>query len=200
MPRPSKLYLAYGSNLHKPTMRNRAPNARALGSVLLQDAKLVFRGVADVIYHPGSIVPVGVWRLYPDDERRLDASEGVGSGFYSKETVELDDGQEAFLYVMNSSGIYPPSNYYANIIRQGYRDFGLETAYLENAIKESFLQKEPDRQTVARRARQRRSSHQHKLVAMPSTIADRVKQRIAARAAEWAEEMASWQNEEKEQA
>jgi AIG2-like family len=196
MPRPSKLYLAYGSNLHKASMRRRCPDARALGTLMLQDAKLVFRGVADAIYFPGSVVPVGVWRLFAEDERKLDSYEGINSGFYSKETVELDDGNEAFLYVMNSKGIYPPSQYYVDTLRAGYRDFGLDPAYLEIAIKESYLQKQPDRQTIQRRHRQRKSSHQYKLVSMPAKIADKVRRRIAERHAEWQAEIEAMQIEE----
>ncbi len=165
MPRPSKLYLAYGSNLHKAQMRRRCPSAKALGSVMLQDAQLVFRGVADVIYAPGQITPVGVWRIYREDEEAMDKYEGVRGKFYNKEMVELDDGQEALLYVMSSTGIFPPSQYYYETCKQGYRDFGLDIAYLENALQQSYLRKQPDEWTMERRQRQRNSSHQQKLAA-----------------------------------
>lgn len=170
MPRPSKLYLAYGSNLHKAQMRRRCPTARPLGSIMLEDSLLVFRGVADVIYHPGTQVPVGVWRVYHDDEEALDRYEGVRSGFYSKEIVELDDGQEGVLYVMNNSGIYPPSQYYYDTCKRGYRDFGLDVGYLENALKQSYLRKEPNDWTTERRQRQRNTSH-HRLASMPRQFA-----------------------------
>lgn len=167
MPRPTKLYLAYGSNLHKGQMRRRCSNARPVGSIMLQDALLLFRGVADVIYHPGTQVPCGVWRITREDEEALDRYEGVRSGFYNKEMVELDDGQEALLYVMtNSTGVYPPSAYYYDTCKRGYRDFGLDLAYLENALKQSYITKEPDEWTAARRNRQRNTMH-HKLAPMP---------------------------------
>jgi len=151
-------------------MRKRCPNARALGSVMLMDAKLVFRNVADVIYAPGQQVPCGVWRIYRDDEDALDRYEGIRGGFYTKEMIELDNGQEALLYKMNSEAIYPPSHYYYNIMRQGYHDFGLELGYLENALKESYLKKAPTDDTRRRRSKQRNNSYQAKLAAMPGRM------------------------------
>lgn len=178
MPRPSKLYLAYGSNLHRAQMRRRCPQAKALGSVMLTNAKLLFRGVADVIYAPGQQVPCGVWRIYREDEAALDRYEGVCGGHYNKEMVELDDGHEAMLYVMSRKGIYPPSQYYYDIVRQGYMDFGLDLGYLNNALMQSYLKKNPTDYTEARRARQR-NGNQRKLAKMPDGIADKVQERIA---------------------
>ena len=168
MPRPTKLYLAYGSNLHKAQMRRRCPHARAVGSIMLTDALLIFRGVADVIYHPGQQVPCGVWRITAEDEQALDRYEGIRSGFYEKEMVELDDGNEALLYVMaHSTGIYPPSAYYYETCKRGYADFDLDFAYLENALKQSYITKQQDEWTQERRVRQRSSSYQTKLAPMP---------------------------------
>lgn len=163
MPRPSKLYLAYGSNLNKSQMRRRCSTARALGTVMLNDAKLVFRGAADAIYSPGDKVPCGVWRLFPDDEAALDRAEGIRSGHYAKEMVELDNGDEALLYVMTSQGICPPSQYYFDTIAQGYRDFGLDLGYLHVALQHSYLEKEHDAWTHARRKRQKEQSYTARL-------------------------------------
>ena len=178
MPRPSKLYLAYGSNLAKAQMRRRCPSARALGTIMLNDAQLVFRGVADVVYKKGSQVPVAVWRIYREDEDALDRFEGVRSGYYSKEMVELDDGQEALLYVKNDHGVYPPSQAYYDLIRQGYRDFGLDIAYLEKALAESYVRKDPSEETDRRRAKQRRNAQHYKLATMPQGIGEKVKSRV----------------------
>jgi len=167
----TKLYLAYGSNLHRGQMRQRCPNAVALGSMLLHDARLVFRGVADVEYAPGEQVPVGLWRITAQDEAALDRYEGVGSGAYIKETVELSDGREALIYVMTSSGIAPPSEYYVDILRKGYRQFEMDTAFLDRALKHSWKRKEHDEYTLARRGRQRQSALQNRLAKMPERVA-----------------------------
>lgn len=166
-----RLYIAYGSNLHRGQMRQRCPRAVALGTIMLQDARLVFRGVADVEYAPGEQVPVGLWRITPSDEAALDRYEGVGSGSYLKETVELSDGQEALLYVMTSTGIAPPSEYYVDILRTGYKQFEMDQTYLDRAVRHSWKKKEHDDHTLARRARQRQSALQNRLAKMPERVA-----------------------------
>lgn len=173
------LYCAYGANLCKRAMRIRCSDARPIGKFMLTNAKLVFRGAADVEYCPGSEVPCGLWMISESDERSLDRCEGVrhndpGAGVYYKETgiVLRYQGKprNALIYLMNSEGIYPPTEFYVETIRKGYRDFGLDEAYLDNAIKESFLLKDPDDQTRSRRERQLSSSHQRRLVEMPEAV------------------------------
>lgn len=159
----SKLYLAYGSNLHKAQMQQRCPTAKPLGKLLLRDCRLVFRGVADVEYHAGASAAVGLWRIWPADERALDRYEGVTGGLYSKEYLPVN-GEPALIYLMNQGGIYPPSSYYANVIRTGYENFGLDQRYLNEAITHSLDQKAPTPHTLARRARQRVSNLHQKLV------------------------------------
>jgi len=170
-----RLYLAYGSNLNKAAMRRRCSDARPVGKIMLTDAKLVFRGVADVEYCLGSRVPCGVWIISEDDERRLDQYEGVAGGFYYKERgIKIrykGNDEHPLIYLMNSVGVFPPNQSYVNTIRQGYRDFGLDETYLDNAIKHSFEQKAPDEQTTRRRARQRKDVRTQRLVAMPEEIA-----------------------------
>ena len=168
----AKLYIAFGSNLSKRQMRQRCPTARPLGKFMLTEARLVFRGVADLEYAPGETVPCGLWSLYASDERALDGYEGVrvSNRYFKSEDIELRYGgkrQKALIYLMRSEGIYPPSEHYANILRQGYKDFGLDTSYLEQAIARSFA-KEPDEHTEARRARQLADPRQRKLVTRPN--------------------------------
>src|SRR5262249_6062186 len=119
------LYFAYGSNLNIANMRDRCPAAEPLGSLTLTNSKLVFRGVADCIYEEGAECPGGVWQITDECEYALDRYEGVGSGMYHKEYIPVTwDGktkEEMLLYVMNSTGIFPPSQGYLARIRQGYR-------------------------------------------------------------------------------
>lgn len=171
-----RLYLAYGSNLNRKGMRRRCPDARPVGKVMLTNARLVFRGVADIEYAPGdSKVPCGIWSISPDDERELDRYEGVSSGMYYKEYgVKIrfrGEEHNPLLYLMKSEGIYPPSAYYVAAIRQGYQDFGLDESFLDDAVEASFNEKSPDRQTVARRVRQRQDFRHQKLVEMPESVA-----------------------------
>ena len=61
-----KLYIAYGSNLNIKQMANRCPTAKIVGTSMLKDWRLLFRGqhagaVATVEPFKGGNVPVLVW-------------------------------------------------------------------------------------------------------------------------------------------
>jgi gamma-glutamylcyclotransferase (GGCT)/AIG2-like uncharacterized protein YtfP len=153
------LYFAYGSNLNVAHMARRCPDAIAIGKFTMNNARLVFRGVADCIYEPGSTCVGGLWQITEECERALDRYEGVGSGMYRKERVPVsgfEDDTEVLYYAMNSTGIFPPSQDYLDTIRQGYRDFGLPMKQLHAAVKASWDDKAPshvERQRYRRNGR-----------------------------------------------
>lgn len=138
----SKLYFAYGSNLNEEHMARRCPQARKVGRFILPNAELVFRGVADVVYHPVERCPGGLWRITRECEEELDHYEGVAGGLYRKLNLVIKrrghDPEDVLVYVMNSRGIQPPYDSYLGIIEQGYRDFGLDLAYLGRAVERSY--------------------------------------------------------------
>lgn len=164
------LMIAYGSNLSKAQMRRRCPTARPLGKFMFRDARLVFRSVADLEFVPGAQTPCALWSVGPDDEHALDGYEGIASGVYFKTreiTLEYQGKRRpSLLYLMNSDAIYPPSRYYVDIIRQGYRDFNLDQSYLDDAIRRSYEHKDPDDYVLARRLRQR-ATDRHRELAQP---------------------------------
>jgi hypothetical protein len=169
----TKLYISYGSNLNKRQMRQRCSTARPLGKFYLTDAKLVFRGAADVEYSPGDKVPCGLWAINQADEAALDRYEGAG---YYKETGVVIEycgrPRNTLMYLMRSSdGIMPPSQHYADIIRRGYKDFELDEKFLNTAIKQSWDEKRPDVETQARRERQKDTQLHKQLVKMPESVA-----------------------------
>jgi gamma-glutamylcyclotransferase (GGCT)/AIG2-like uncharacterized protein YtfP len=160
------LYFAYGSNLNRDAMARRCPDAKPIGALHLTDARLVFRGVADCIYEEGATCPGAVWKLTPECEAALDRYEGVSGGFYRKEYVTVtgfEGEDQMLLYVMNSTGIFPPSEGYYQTIRQGYRDFELPLKYLRAAVKASWDDKAPSHRERQRHRRNGRPT----LVAMP---------------------------------
>lgn len=169
-----KLYISYGSNLCKRKMRMRCPGARPVGKFMLTKAKLVFRGTADVEYSPNDSVPCGLWLIDKQHEAALDRFEGVASGhYYKEESIVLKyqgKPHNALIYLMNDNGIYPPSEHYADTLRQGYKDFGLDQTYLDAAIRQSFVRKQPSEQTIARRRRQKQTPDQERLVPMPASV------------------------------
>jgi len=174
-----KLYIAYGSNLHKASMRKRCPDARPVGQIMLKKSRLVFRGVLDLEYDEASQTPCGVWWISPQDEANLDRYEGVKGGFYFKDhsTVLRWRGEKknALVYLMTQDhqrGVYPPSQFYADTVRDGYKDFGLDVSYLDAAIRHSFEAKNHDEQTKARRLRQRADARTFRLVSQPNILAE----------------------------
>jgi hypothetical protein len=159
----AKLYFAYGSNLNKGQMLRRCPDAKAYSLFHLEDWKLVFRGVADIVQSPGDFVAGGLWIITETCEQALDIYEGYrpdGSGMYRKESIAIEPfkiGKHTFteimFYVMNSDGIFPPSHSYFDCIKQGFKDFGLKIKPLMDACEASHDDKAPSH--VERRRHQR---------------------------------------------
>lgn len=145
--RPVRLYWAYGSNLSFAQMKQRCPFARPFDKLDLSDGVLQFRGVADVESREGGIITGGLWRITDMCARSLDTYEGVATGrHYEKRYLNLrvNGRDEKCLYyrMIDQSGVMPPSDRYLKIIRQGYKDFGLNEALLEEALERSWGEKE----------------------------------------------------------
>lgn len=140
-----RLYLAYGSNLNLEQMAHRCPTAKQVGSTVLEDYQLLFRGghenaVATVEPAKGNSVPCLLWEIAPSDEAALDRYEGYPF-LYRKETVEvLHNGKEvkAMVYIMNDNSPYnTPSCYYYSSILEGYNTAGFDISVLKQAVGES---------------------------------------------------------------
>ena len=134
-------YLAYGSNLNENQMKYRCPNAVKIGTLVLDDYELEFRLYLTIVPKKGAQVPIGVWLVDKYDERRLDAYEGYPT-FYRKEYIEIEVGdkkEQALIYIMNDvRKVAPPIRQYMITCLEGYRDFGLDAAYLEKALNRSI--------------------------------------------------------------
>ena len=154
----TKYYLAYGSNLHVAQMKRRCPGAIAVGRAWLEGWKLAFRGsktgaYLTIIPDPGSVVPLGVWKITDADERALDFYEGYPN-FYYKDEFELTlepfkPGAKrrkitAMAYIMaedRPTGV--PSQLYVNTCSVGCTCFGFNTATLMRAVQESLAENPP---------------------------------------------------------
>lgn len=140
-----KYYVAYGSNLNMEQMAYRCPDARPVASGILTDWQLVFNGVLTIEQRKGSKTPVGIWRISADDEFSLDRYEGYPS-LYRKEVLRLrlknKKTVDAIVYIMNGGKRpqCPPTNMYYQTCREGYDDFGLDPATLDQARKEALRQ------------------------------------------------------------
>ena len=108
-----KYYLAYGSNLNIRQMALRCPTSKPVGTAVIKDYELLFKGSNTGAYltiepKAGAEVPVAVWSVEPADEKRLDVYEGFPT-FYYKAELELPvryfSGKtvlrKAFVYIMH---------------------------------------------------------------------------------------------------
>lgn len=144
--RTTSLYWAFGSNLNVRQMAYRCPTAKPIRALPVYGAKLVFRGVADVMItdNQADVALGGLWRITPQDERILDRYEGVRGrdGLYTKEYFYIRDKSRHYhsvlYYRMHSEGVFPPSENYLGSIIQGYRDFNLDLTKLEEAVRHSW--------------------------------------------------------------
>lgn len=141
-----RLYIAYGSNLNLEQMKRRCPAAEVVGTAVLRDWRLWFRGgngsaVATVEREKGQEVPVLVWRIQPKDETALDRYEGFPF-LYRKETLRVllnDRRVYAMAYIMNEKGrpYGTPSPGYLHTICEGYDSAGFDVGILRDAVKNS---------------------------------------------------------------
>ena len=144
-----RYYIAYGSNLNISQMRMRCPGARIIGTSVIEDYQLLFKGSKTGSYltiepKGGAEVPVVIWEVTESDEKALDRYEGYPNFYYKKE-MNLDikgirtgkvRRREAFVYIMHEErelGI--PSGFYVKTCLDGYRAFGFDEKYLFDAIR-----------------------------------------------------------------
>ena len=152
-----KIYLAYGSNLNLAQMRHRCPDARLLGYTYLPNTRLVFRGsktgsylsIEPALEGEPRRVPCGVFAISKHDEQALDLYEGYPSFYYKQEYTDLP------LYLLGHGTAQPhhfsgfayqlpvdhplgkPARWYMATCREGYRNFGFDTAVLDQALQDS---------------------------------------------------------------
>lgn len=136
-----KIYLAYGSNLNLKQMSQQCPTAKVIGTTELKDYTLMFKGGfgnarATIAPCKDKSVPVLLWNITTEDERRLDIYEGYPKD-YAKKTVKVKLGRktvDAIVYLMNDGFDFnPPSVHYYETIRNGYLDNNLKVSRLEEA-------------------------------------------------------------------
>lgn len=145
-----KYYLAYGSNLNVRQMALRCPTAKAVGTAVIKDYELLFKGSKSGAYltiepKAGAEVSVAVWAVETADEQRLDVYEGFPT-FYYKAEIELPvryySGKtvvsKAFVYIMHEERpLGLPSVTYVQTCLEGYRNFGFDESVLIAALKNS---------------------------------------------------------------
>lgn len=147
----AKLYVAYGSNLNKQQMKGRCPDAKFVGTGVIENYELQFKGSlygahATIAPKEGASVPVGLWTIQSRDENRLDMYEGyrkTGYRYYDKEQVRVNmtDGGSVIgmVYIMDQRMDFgQPTPGYYDTVREGYANCGLDETVLEQALNSSL--------------------------------------------------------------
>lgn len=146
-----RCYIAYGSNLNIPQMRMRCPGARIVGTSVIENYRLLFKGSRTGSYltiepQEGASVPVAAWEVSAENEAALDRYEGFPAFYYKKEMMlpihSIQTGKirrcRVFIYIMHENRpLGLPSNSYMETCRQGYRSFGFDEAFLKQAYVDS---------------------------------------------------------------
>jgi len=143
----SKYYIAYGSNLSVSQMKYRTPDARIVGTAVLDGWGLTFKEFATIEQKENHTTPVLVWEISEGDEKNLDRYEGFPNLYYKKDlevtVTPLDDSDPitltAMVYIMDEKYDYDmPSLYYYAILVNGYERFGFDRTKLADSLEESL--------------------------------------------------------------
>lgn len=149
----NRFYLAYGSNLNLVQMASRCPGAEWIGSGELEGWELLYKGSKTGAYltiekKKGGKVPIGVFTVTEEDEKRLDRYEGCPAFYYKKEVpIEVPmDGKTiqgtGFIYIMHEDRpLGLPTRWYVDTCMQGYEDFGFDKNYLYEAEARTWKRK-----------------------------------------------------------
>ena len=141
-----KYYVAYGSNLAVEQMAKRCPDARVVGTAILNGWALLFKRHATIERIPTRKTPVLVWGISEQDEEALDASESFPSYYYKKdlevEVFPTEGGNTmrvtAMVYIMQEyHDLSMPSPYYYRVISDSYKALHFPMHVLKQALVDS---------------------------------------------------------------
>ena len=130
------LYFAYGSNLNHFQMKRRCKDSVFIKKFELKGYKLNFRSkyrAADIEKKRNSIVPGGLFEISKSDEKKLDLYEDFPN-LYTKIYFKYYN-KKVMTYIMNYKTEFRyPTERYLNIVKQGYKDCGLDKSFLTKAL------------------------------------------------------------------
>lgn len=135
------LYAAYGSNLNRKQMLKRCPNSSPLTSIILDNYRLVFKGVADIELKYNYKAYLGIYIITDKCEKSLDDFEDFPH-IYEKQYINRIINRKKvkiMFYNMNKKFNYAiPSQKYFDVIKEGYKDWNFDIKNLKNAGKHSL--------------------------------------------------------------
>ena len=132
-------YFAYGMNTNLSSMASRCPGAELIGPARLEGYRFVFRQHADVELEYGSSVAGVLWELDDDHMDSLDMLEGFPN-YYIRSRAWVEHESEwyvAWVYQMqDQSYLAQPSNGYVTMCMEGYRENGVDTHQIHEALEQ----------------------------------------------------------------
>lgn len=126
-----RLYIAYGSNMHRTQMSVRCPEAKVIGKAYLENWELTLPHYANIEKREGRKTPVLIWEITKKNESSLNRYEGYPNLYDKIDIIVNVDGKpvSAMAYVMTDEykkQIKKPRSGYIDQILQGYRDAGFD--------------------------------------------------------------------------
>ena len=139
----NRVFAAYGAGVNRGEMAKHCPTAKLIGSAVLKNYRLSFRGskagaLATIEKAKGGSVPALLWEISPQDELALDRWIGVPE-LYRKATIKIRrDGSplDALIYILISGKPQnKPSAFYYSTLLEGYRAAGFDADILKAAVQ-----------------------------------------------------------------
>lgn len=147
----SRYYIAYGSNLPVAQMNSRCLEAIPIGTAMLNGYKLLFKGPATIYSVDGCSVPVVIWSISEEDEKKLDGFEGYPYAYEKRKAVvsvqRLDGGNimdvEGFFYRKpDHFPLWTPRHKYFRLLLDAYSYWNFPLGTLKQALFDSLDEEE----------------------------------------------------------
>ena len=130
----TRLYFAYGANMHEDNMKYRCPDAVPVGTYVLKNWQLKFYTHANIEYKKGAEVAGVLWRITDVCEYNLDRFEGYPTYYVKQDWYQ--DGKKFFFYEMTNPRTGVPYQGYIDDIIESYFQWQLPMPLLETALEE----------------------------------------------------------------
>jgi len=135
-------YFAYGSNMNREQMKERCPDSVLIGKAVLSNYKIAFTifskkrncGCADIIPSDGDEVWGLLYKISPEDLKKLDREEGHPKHYKRFQVfVTNEHGKDYFVETYEVAAkegeFLKPSKHYLGLMRETASRFNFPEAY-----------------------------------------------------------------------
>lgn len=151
--KPSRYYVAYGSNLSVERMESRCPYAEVIGTSVIPGYRLLFKKsqtgfYATIEQDANCSVPVLVYKISEYDETLLNRYEGFPKHYYKRyfwlpvtrlSGKRMKEKKNCMAYVLHEERLLgEPSMEYFGLLDAGYQDWEFDIDILDKALRDSI--------------------------------------------------------------